>query len=88
MFLAWGSPGVPFATFRQKRRVTLHSAGARNVIAVTGACLITRRKALSYLGGFDETTGAPDIGLDYVRACMSEGMFSVICLEASRPSRS
>jgi ADP-heptose:LPS heptosyltransferase len=49
----------------------------RNVIAVTGACLLTRRETFDELGGFDETQTIVNNDLDYCLRAWQSGFFNV-----------
>src|SRR6266581_6186135 len=49
----------------------------RNVIAVTGACLITRRETFDELGGFDEAHGIINNDLDYCLKAWRGGLVNV-----------
>src|SRR6266704_44681 len=49
----------------------------RNVIAVTGACLLTRRETFEALGGFDETQAIVNNDLDYALRAWQSGLFNV-----------
>jgi glycosyltransferase involved in cell wall biosynthesis len=46
----------------------------RNVIAVTGACLMTRRETFDALGGFDEAHGVINNDLDYCLRVWQSGL--------------
>ena len=46
----------------------------RNVIAVTGACLMTRRDAYEAVGGFDESHSVVNNDLDYCLRCWDRGL--------------
>ena len=49
----------------------------RNVIAVTGACLITRREVYDALGGFDESQSIVNNDLDYCLRARERGLLTV-----------
>ncbi|HEY8874612.1 MAG TPA: glycosyltransferase family 9 protein [Stellaceae bacterium] len=49
----------------------------RNVIAVTGACLLTRRETFDEIGGFDETQTIVNNDLDYCLRAWQNGFFNV-----------
>lgn len=49
----------------------------RNVIAVTGACLLTRREVFERLGGFDEAHGVINNDLDYCLKAHRQGLLTV-----------
>jgi ADP-heptose:LPS heptosyltransferase/GT2 family glycosyltransferase len=49
----------------------------RNVIAVTGACLVTRRDTFDALGGFDETQTIVNNDLDYCLRAWQKGLVNV-----------
>jgi len=49
----------------------------RNVIAVTGACLLTQRETFDALGGFDETQSIVNNDLDYCLRAWQNGLFNV-----------
>lgn len=49
----------------------------RNVIGVTGACLLTRRETFSGLGGFDEAHSIVNNDLDYCLRVWSAGLLNV-----------
>jgi len=49
----------------------------RNVIAVTGACLLTRRDTFTALGGFDETQAIINNDLDYCLRAWQRGLLNV-----------
>ncbi|MGC2413692.1 MAG: glycosyltransferase family 9 protein, partial [Stellaceae bacterium] len=49
----------------------------RNVIAVTGACLVTRRETFDALGGFDETQSIVNNDLDYCLRARDKGWLTV-----------
>jgi ADP-heptose:LPS heptosyltransferase/GT2 family glycosyltransferase len=49
----------------------------RNVIAVTGACLLTRRDTFDALGGFDETQSIVNNDLDYCLRSRQKGWLTV-----------
>lgn len=49
----------------------------RNVIAVTGACLLTRRATFEALGGFDESHSVVNNDLDYCLRAWQRGFFNV-----------
>lgn len=49
----------------------------RNVIAVTGACLMTRRETFDALGGFDETQAIVNNDVDYALRARQRGLLTV-----------
>ena len=49
----------------------------RNVIAVTGACLMTRRSTFDSLGGFDEAHGVINNDLDFCLRAWERGLVNV-----------
>ncbi len=49
----------------------------RNVIAVTGACLLTRRETFDALGGFDEAHGIVNNDVDYCLRAWQSGLVNV-----------
>jgi ADP-heptose:LPS heptosyltransferase/GT2 family glycosyltransferase len=49
----------------------------RNVIAVTGACLLTRRETFDALGGFNEAHGIINNDVDYCLRAWQSGLFNV-----------
>ncbi len=49
----------------------------RNVIAVTGACLLTRRETFDALGGFDEAHGIINNDVDYCLRAWQSGLFNI-----------
>ena len=49
----------------------------RNVIAVTGACLLTRRAVFERVGGFDERHRIVNGDLDYCLRLWKDGLFNV-----------
>ena len=49
----------------------------RNVIAVTGACLMTRRETFDALGGFNEVHGIINNDVDYCLRAWQEGLVNV-----------
>src|SRR5439155_20209940 len=49
----------------------------RNVIAVTGACLMTRRETYDALGGFDETQAVVNNDLDLCLRAWRKGLLTV-----------
>ncbi|MGE5271083.1 MAG: glycosyltransferase family 9 protein, partial [Thiohalocapsa sp.] len=49
----------------------------RNVIAVTGACLMTRRDVFDALGGFDETQSIVNNDLDYALRARQRGLATI-----------
>ena len=49
----------------------------RNVIAVTGACLLTRRETFDALGGFDESHGIINNDVDYCLRAWQSGLVNV-----------
>ena len=49
----------------------------RNVIAVTGACLMTRRATFDALGGFDEAHGVINNDIDYCLRAWRRGLVNV-----------
>jgi ADP-heptose:LPS heptosyltransferase/GT2 family glycosyltransferase len=49
----------------------------RNVIAVTGACLLTRRDTFDTLGGFDEAHGVVNNDLDYCLRAWRQRLLNV-----------
>jgi ADP-heptose:LPS heptosyltransferase/GT2 family glycosyltransferase len=49
----------------------------RNVIAVTGACLMTRRETFDRLGGFDETQSIVNNDLDFCLRAWRDGMVNI-----------
>jgi ADP-heptose:LPS heptosyltransferase/GT2 family glycosyltransferase len=49
----------------------------RNVIGVTGACLLTRRETFEALGGFDEAHTIVNNDLDYCLRCWERGLLNV-----------
>jgi len=49
----------------------------RNVIAVTGACLLTRRGTFDALGGFNEAHGIINNDVDYCLRAWQSGLFNV-----------
>jgi ADP-heptose:LPS heptosyltransferase len=49
----------------------------RNVVAVTGACLLTRRATFDALGGFDEAHGIINNDVDYCLRAWRIGLFNV-----------
>jgi ADP-heptose:LPS heptosyltransferase/GT2 family glycosyltransferase len=49
----------------------------RNVVAVTGACLMTRRDTYDALGGFDETQSIVNNDLDYALRARQRGLLTV-----------
>src|SRR5207237_5530904 len=49
----------------------------RNVIAVTGACLMTRRDSFAALGGFDESQAIINNDLDFCLRAWQRGMVNV-----------
>jgi ADP-heptose:LPS heptosyltransferase/GT2 family glycosyltransferase len=49
----------------------------RNVIAVTGACLLTRREVFDALGGFDEAHAVINNDIDYCLTVRQRGLFTV-----------
>ena len=49
----------------------------RNVIAVTGACLLTRRETFDALGGFDETQSIVNNDVDYSLRAWQSGLYNV-----------
>jgi ADP-heptose:LPS heptosyltransferase/GT2 family glycosyltransferase len=53
------------------------AATTRNVIAVTGACLMTRRETFDALGGFDETQAIVNNDLDYALRARQLGLLTV-----------
>jgi O-antigen biosynthesis protein len=55
----------------------------RNVIAVTGACLMTRREAFDTLGGFNESHGIINNDVDYCLRAWQSGLFNVYAPEAT-----
>ncbi|HLY45270.1 MAG TPA: glycosyltransferase family 9 protein [Stellaceae bacterium] len=55
----------------------------RNVIAVTGACLMTRRATFEALGGFDEAQAIVNNDLDYCLRAWRSGLLNVYCPQAS-----
>lgn len=54
----------------------------RNVIAVTGACLMTRRTLFSAMGGFDERYTIVNNDVDYCLRCHDQGLRNVITPQA------
>ncbi len=53
------------------------AAMQRNVIAVTGACLMTRRETFDALGGFDETQSIVNNDLDYALRARQHGLLTI-----------
>jgi len=53
------------------------AATQRNVIAVTGACLMTRRETFDALGGFDETQSIVNNDLDYALRARQQGLLTI-----------
>jgi len=49
----------------------------RNVIAVTGACFMTRRETFDALGGFNESHGIINNDVDYCLRAWQSGLFNV-----------
>ena len=49
----------------------------RNVIAVTGACLMTRRETFDALGGFDESHGVINNDLDFCLRAWRSGLVNI-----------
>jgi ADP-heptose:LPS heptosyltransferase/GT2 family glycosyltransferase len=49
----------------------------RNVIAVTGACLLTRRETFDALGGFNQSHGIINNDVDYCLRSWRSGLFNV-----------
>lgn len=49
----------------------------RNVIAVTGACLMVRREIFERLGGFDESHAVINNDLDFCLKCHAAGLWNV-----------
>ncbi len=49
----------------------------RNVIAVTGACLLTRRETFDALGGFDEAQAIINNDLDFCLRAWRSGLFNL-----------
>ena len=49
----------------------------RNVISVTGACLLTRRDVFDQLNGFDEAHSVINNDLDYCLRSWSRGLFNI-----------
>jgi ADP-heptose:LPS heptosyltransferase/GT2 family glycosyltransferase len=49
----------------------------RNVIAVTGACLMTRREIYDAIGGFDETQSIINNDLDYALRARQMGLLTI-----------
>ena len=49
----------------------------RNVIAVTGACLLTRRETFDALGGFDESHGVINNDLDFCLRAWNRGLVNI-----------
>ena len=49
----------------------------RNVAAVTGACLMTRRETFDALGGFDEAHGVINNDLDYCLRAWQRGLVNI-----------
>src|SRR5216683_1295893 len=49
----------------------------RNVIAVTGACLLTRRETFDALGGFNESHGIINNDVDYCLRAWQSGLFNI-----------
>jgi ADP-heptose:LPS heptosyltransferase/GT2 family glycosyltransferase len=79
MFLA--APGIARHAFRF---LAEHDPGyfglaqmQRNVIAVTGACLLTRRAVFERAGGFDERHSIVNGDLDYCLRLWQQGLFTV-----------
>ena len=79
MFLA--APGIARHAFRF---LAEHDPGyfglaqmQRNVIAVTGACLLTRRAVFERAGGFDESHAIVNGDLDYCLRLWEQGLFTV-----------
>ena len=55
----------------------------RNVIAVTGACLLTRRETFDALGGFNEAHGIINNDVDYCLRAWQSGLFTVYAPQAT-----
>ena len=80
--------GMFLAAIGQARHAFRYAAGddpgyfglaltQRNVIAVTGACLLTRRDAFDALGGFDETQTIVNNDLDYCLRAWRRGLANI-----------
>jgi len=50
----------------------------RNVVAVTDACLLTRRETFLSVGGFETAPGPVDRGLDYCLRLRETGMLTIV----------
>ncbi len=55
----------------------------RNVIAVTGACLVTRRETFDALGGFNEAHGIINNDVDYCLRAWQSGLVNVYAPRAT-----
>ena len=84
MFLA--APGQGRHAFRYKAADDPGYFGLaltqRNVIAVTGACLMTRRATFDALGGFDEAQAIVNNDLDFCLRAWRHGLINVYTPEA------
>jgi glycosyltransferase involved in cell wall biosynthesis len=59
------------------------AATTRNVIAVTGACLMTRRETFDALSGFDESQSIVNNDLDYALRARQQGLLTVYTTHAT-----
>ncbi|HEX5453906.1 MAG TPA: glycosyltransferase family 9 protein [Stellaceae bacterium] len=80
--------GMFLAAMGQARHAFRHAAGddpgyfglaltRRNVVAVTGACLLTRRETLEALGGFDEAHAIVNNDLDFCLRAWRSGLWNI-----------